>query len=411
MDDHLPATAIHYEVYRKLLPELDPKAAKGLEAAFERHTGVSMAKFFTIGSAVEARFINATREEGEGGLVLIPSTYFSSVKVSEQDWKSFFNFVARDQKNLRCELEAEDAHYGKTTYGSLAFDRFPLFEGEPGQYVPISMPALQRRFNEGIIHILSEAAEDEKLKRTIYSSKFGLPFQELVERTLRRGVEAGGKEVPIAADVLYGSSSSKERRSSDVILGYEGNPVFVEVVSGPLRVGTLTRGDLDHFSEDLQRLVVGKAEQLDRSIADFREGKLILTGIDPLAAGKIWPVIVTSHAFPLRNEISLAVDVALQDAGPLQHPKIAPLSILSAEELFFCEGFMQRGETFLNLISGWKRSPGSAHSFKNYLIERGNGRAPGSDHFKRRFAEALVEQGHLLFDSKKTVEEVLADRD
>lgn len=410
VDDHLPATAIHFEVYRRLLPELDPKAAKRLEAAFERHTGISLAKFFTIGSAAEARFINATRTEGEGGLVLVPSTYFSSVKVSEQEWRSFFNFVARGQKDLRRELEAEDGRYGKTTYSSLTFARFPLFEGEPGQYVPISMPALQRRFNEGIIHILSEAAEDEGLKRTAYSSKFGLPFQELVERTFRRGVKASGKEVPIAADVLYGSSSSSSRRSSDVILGFERNPVFVEVVSGPLRAGTLTRGDLADFAEDLQRLVVGKAEQLDRSIRDFREGKLILEGIESIQTGKIWPVIVTSHAFPLREEISLAIDEALREAGHLQHPKVAPLSILSAEELFFCEGFMQQGETFLSLISGWKHSPGGAHSFKNYLIERANGRAPGSDHFERRFAEALIEQGQLLFESEKTVEELLAEK-
>jgi hypothetical protein len=121
-------------------------------------------------------------------------------------------------------------------------------------------------------------------------------------------------------------------------------------------------------------------------------------------------VIVTSHAFPLREEISLAIDAALREAGHLQHPKVAPLSILSAEELFFCEGFMQQGETFLSLISGWKRSPGNAHSFKNYLIERGNGRAPGSDHFERRFAEALIEQGQLLFDSEKTVDELLAEK-
>ena len=410
VDDHLPATAIHYEVYRELLPQLDPKAAAQLEAAFENHTGISMAKFFTIGSAVEARFINATLEEGDGGLVLVPSTYFSSVKISEQEWKPFFDFVARDQEALRHELEAEDARYGKTTYSSLTFARFPLFEGKPGEYVPISMPALQRRFNEGVIHILSEAAEEEELKRTTHSSKFGVPFQKLVERTLRRGIMASGK-VPIAADVLFGPSPSRERRSSDVILGYERNPVFVEVVSGPLRVGTLTRGDLNDFADDLQRLVVGKAEQLDRSIADFRGGELIVEGIDPATAGKIWPVIVTSHAFPLRSEINVAVEAALRKAGFLQHSKIAPLSILSAEELFFCEGFMQRGETFLSLISGWKRSPAAAHSFKNYLIEHGDGRAPGSDHFERRFAEALAEQRRLLFDSEKTVEEILALRD
>ena len=113
-----------------------------------------------------------------------------------------------------------------------------------------------------------------------------------------------------------------------MILGYDATPMFVEVVSGPLRVGTLTRGDLDDFDADLDRLVIEKARQLDTSIKDFLDGKLAIDDVDPTITRRVWPVIVTSHAFPLRDEISVAITDALGAAGYLQCERVAPLAIL-----------------------------------------------------------------------------------
>jgi hypothetical protein len=405
-EDQLPVTAIHYEIYRVLLPERDPLAAADLEAAFAKHTGQSMSDFFTLGVAVQARFVGGILNKH--GLALKPSNYFTSTKLEDADWKPFFELVGRDQSGMRQELLDEDKRYGGTTYGSLTFERFPLFEGEPGVYMAVSMPALQRRITEGVFHLLAEGAEKEGRDRRTYTSKFGPSFQLLVEQTLRRGNDASGSAVPIIADQVYGKSRGKRRRSSDVILGYDRNPVFVEVVSGPLRIGTLTRGDRDDFAADLKRLVIDKAEQLETSIQDFMSGQLVLDGIDPTTVGRIWPVIVSSHSFPHRDTIHSEVQNCIGTAGCLQDERVGPLAILSSEELFFCEGFMQQGKTFLALISGWKSSPNAAHPFKNYLIELGGGQAPGSDHFERRFAEATAEYTKRLFGTEHSPDQILA---
>jgi len=406
-EDQLPVIGVHHEALRVLLSERWPERADKLERAFVGHTGMTMADFFILGAAVQARFIGAAK--GDNAPFLDPLTYFAKTKVSEAEWRPLFELIACDIDGMRAALHEEEEQYGPTTYGSLTFERFPLLEGVPGIYAPISMQALQRRVTGGVIHLLSEAGVAEGKNRSTYGSMFGPPFQAVVEETLRRGAAASGVEVPIAADVRYGTSRSSMRDSTDVILGYERNPVFVEVVSGPLRAGTLTRGDLGDFAADIKRLVIDKAEQLETSIVDFEEGRLALDGIDPGVAAKIWPVIVTSSSFPHRDKINLAVEERLQESGFLQGKRVAPLAIVSAEELFFCEGFMQQGETLLALISGWKSSPAAApHSFKNYLIELGGGRAPGSDHFELRFAEAAAEQTKRIFGTEHDPAELLA---
>jgi len=402
-DDRLPSVALHHEIYRLILPDEFPAAAEEVEEAFHAYTGISLADFFVVGTAAEARFMN------NPGAILSPAEYFGSTLIPTEVWSPFFEILGKDLAGLRAELQSEGNRYGAATYSSVAIERFPLFEGEPGEYCLISPWALARRVTEGVFHLLAEAAEAEGRDRSAYTSQFGIPFQHSVERTIRRGNAATGRPVPIAADVLYGPSRSSMRRSSDVILGFDRFPMFIEVVSGPIRVGTFTRGVLDDFEADLDRLIVGKARQLDRSIHDFLDGKLILDEIDPATASRIWPVIVTSHAFPLRDQIDVAITERLTDAGFLQDDRIAPLAVISAEELFFCEGFMERGETLLGLISGWKRDPdSSSHSFKNYLIEHGDGRAPGGEYFERRFAEASGERAKRLFGKDESVDEILA---
>jgi hypothetical protein len=402
-DDRLPSIGLHHEIYRVMLPTDFSDAAEKIEVAFRQHTGMSLADFVVVGGAVQARF------DTHPGAILVPTEYFNSTRLSKDVWEPFFGLLGQGLSGLRAELQAEEARYGPTTYGALAIERFPLFEGEPGKYCLISPWALARRATEGVFHLLAEAAEAEGKNRSIYTGEFGMPFQRSVEETLRRGNASTGAPVPITGDKLYGPSRSKMRRSSDVILGYDATPMFVEVVSGPLRVGTLTRGDLDDFDADLNRLVIEKARQLDTSIKDFLDGKLAIDGMDPTITRRVWPVIVTSHAFPLRDEICVAITDGLAAAGYLQCERIAPLAILSAEELFFCEGLMEQGENFLTLIAGWKHDPEAApHSFKNFLIEHAGGRAPGGDHFEERFAEAAAEQAKRIFGREESVDEVLS---
>jgi hypothetical protein len=403
--DQLPATAVHYELYSVLWERLGNARVAETDQAFRSVTGISIEGYFTIGSAVTARLINHG-QNNDGFPGVEPKLYFSNTRVEENVWQAFFRLVSRDLESLRTELLREQERYGATTYGSLTFERFPLVEVEPGMYLPTSVSSLQRRITEGVFHILAEAAEAEGHDRRRYTSPFGDVFQRLVEDTVRRGAAIASPTAPIVADVLYGGRR-RSRRSSDVIVAEERNPVFIEVVSGPLQAATATRGDLTCFWADLERLVVRKAKQLDRNIRDFLKGDLIIDGVDPAVTSHAWPVILMSHAFPHAETVMEEVHRAVAAQGYLRHPRAGALAIVSAEDLFFCEGHMQQGRSLLSLLRSWKSGSGANLSFKNELVALGGGRAPGSDHFERRFAEATARYMNRLFESGVTADDVL----
>lgn len=81
---------------------------------------------------------------------------------------------------------------------------------------------------------------------------------------------------------------------------------------------------------------------------------------------------------------------------------------LSAAELSFCEGFMERGKTFLGLVRGWKSGSEAPYLFKNYLIALGGGKAPASEHARLRFARANADYLSRLFGSEQTAEDILS---
>lgn len=307
----LATTAIHHELYSVIWPQLRPDGWAGVEHAFASMTRMSIADYFTIGSTVMARLVNFANS-GQGAPMIAPETYFAASHVDPSVPQAFFAFTARDVDELRSELLAEEEKYGPTTYGSLTFERFPLVEAQPGIFIPTSAASLHRRITEGVFHVLAEAAESEGRDRRHYVSAFGDVFQSLVENAVRRGEAARSENAaPITADVLYGGRSNR-RRSSDVILAYERNPVFIEVVSGPLNAATTASGDITTFRADLRRLVIEKAKQLNRCIEDFFAGAFTVEGAEPTTTYRVWPVILTSHPFPHADTIMDEVRDALR---------------------------------------------------------------------------------------------------
>jgi hypothetical protein len=405
-EDQLPVSAIHHEIYRVLWPARPDDSSKEVEDAFRRHTGMTIGEYFTVGAATLARLAVRGSSEHTNLPGITPDRFFSQSRLPEASWRAFFALAARDADGLATELADEEQQLGPGTYGSLTLERYPLAEIEPGLFVPISMHSLQRKISQGVFHILSEAAERDGYNPRRYSSRFGPVFQESVEQTLRRGAAFCPENISITADIPYGPRR-RRRDSTDVILGYERNPVFVEVVSGPLQARTITRGELATFAEDTKRLIVKKAKQLDENIHAFFAEELELPGVAPSIVAHAWPVIVTSHPFPHREHIIETVERRVREAGHLQDERIGTLSIVSAEELFFCEGFMQRGRSFLALIRGWKSGPHPELSFKNHLIEEGNGRAPSSEHFERRFAQFNVENMNRVRSREDDLETAL----
>jgi hypothetical protein len=174
------------------------------------------------------------------------------------------------------------------------------------------------------------------------------------------------------------------------------------MVAGPLQITTLTHGDLESFERDLDKLVLKKARQLTKRIADIETGATAEVGLDAEGVSRFWPVIVMAAPFPMWPIIMRTIRQRLKTDELLQGRRIGPVSIISAEELAAIEGELIATTTSLvELISEWKsRAATGDHSVKNYLVERAAQRGeghPAAEHHRSMFDLASREMIAQLF--------------
>jgi hypothetical protein len=403
-DESMTLWSLHYELLVRLWPEVPRPEAFAAEDAFRRYTNMTLRDYLTFGFGAYGRFVGFA-ENPETGIVIEPDGWFSKTKVSEADWRPFFELTARPLEQLREAINQEERAYGRTTYGCHSFAETPLLEVGQGRYAPINLAIFERRVTEGIFFVLADGAQDEGLPREQFTGPYGAVFEEHVRRTFKRVAGPQGGVVRVHGDFEYGPR--KERmRSSDVILDYGEELVFVECVAGQLRVATRTRGDLTSLRQDLRKLVLGKAKQLDRCIRHFRTGRLQPPDFKGPRDARIWPIVVVSMSFPLIPPVADEIAIRLRQNALLRGSGVGPLCVITAEELASAEGLVERGASFLDLIRGWQGDRvARRHAFKNYLASdvAGGAGIPPASHQAEVFEEAMSEMVTRLFDRDAAV--------
>jgi hypothetical protein len=404
-EERLTLWSTYFEVMCRIWPSLPDDDMPDADAAFERYTGLSIEKFLTCGFAFAAAF-GASTDNVPPRDYVDPADYFSSTKLQAGDWRPFLDVCSASLKELRESLREEDAKWGRTTFGALAFEKKPLLQGPGDSYYLVNFGSLDRRVTHGILHLLAERSVEDGHDREHFTSPFGAAFQQWAEACVKRTLPHFDPPPSLFADEPYGTPR-EPKRTSDVVLRYPRALVVAEVVAGPLQARTVTRGDLEAFDRDIAKLVEKKARQLDKRIRDILDGRTEEIGLTADDISGIWPVIITATRFPHRPEIGSAIRARLKRKGLLQGRQMRPLAIISAEELAAAEGAMEAGASLLELLSGWKRTAATGdHSFKNFLIDREPGKGqPPAEHHKKMFGEACAVINTRVF-GKPSLEDI-----
>ena len=195
----------------------------------------------------------------------------------------------------------------------------------------------------------------------LFFNYFGRFLEDYVGGFFRRALR--GNNARVLRDVKYKTPQSSDNRFVDNIIIEGSNAAFVEVRATRFRlVDTVINGDINCLRQDLENMIICKAEQLVESIALFKEGKL--ENEDPSKIKKIFPVILVDE-FP---HIA-AVDRMVKDELLARGIDLPNLQIIEVDELEQLENALYKGRAFTSILKAkCKRHDTAAMSMKNFTI-------------------------------------------
>jgi hypothetical protein len=184
------------------------------------------------------------------------------------------------------------------------------------------------------------------------------------------------------------------RPNADAACAWPGHWVVAEVSSRQTPQTVAAAASAEDLLDHLNKGAVGKARQIDATIAAIRFDETRLTG-RPVPSGprKFWPMLIVPDGFPANPLTVRRVHRMLRDAGLLTAPGIGRLVIADAETLDAVEASADGGGPPLpSLLAEHAASARADYGFKDWLLLTRPGLRPTAriaDRWDRAFAPAL----------------------
>jgi len=215
--------------------------------------------------------------------------------------------------------------------------------------VPANLPFLAYRLSVGVYWLLFDSMSDADRKR--WSAFYGHMVEAYVRDTIQRALPARPDVAQRVFPEFIYRVGRQEHRTTDVVGLYPGAAVFFEVTATRLRMeGTLLVDDPAAAEADLERIVIGKARQLDERIRHFREGRYAFGATTAADVQTIMPVVVTGEAIPMWTTTVRTIRSALAREGLLQQPAIEPLRVIGVDELEMLEALAHAGIEVIDVL-------------------------------------------------------------
>jgi hypothetical protein len=288
---------LHLELPRQLVGS---RNYLDVQALFAEATGVSLREYLAVGFGMASQFMHASGKVGERDVrrfVVDPAAYFSTTSLDDTTLGRCVLHVSSDLGSYRRSLRAELRRTKEPHFSYITMRQAPLLRFTNGACIPLSLRFLHERITVGVYWLIHDYLPPEA--RPTFQSFFGELFQRYVEQTFARAVPSAPhltKRIHFAK--RYGSAAHP-KDTSDVIVLYERDVLFVEVKAARLRMeDSGIRGDIAAFREDIKTKVVDAASQIDRVVRDFLAGEFILDGFEANDMRRAYPLVLTFGYIP-----------------------------------------------------------------------------------------------------------------
>lgn len=317
---------------------------------FETLTGLSLRDYFAIGWMLMHWFQLSVRKPNDTHhRILIPQTFFSQTRLDPALAGRILDDLMQDYSTARARCEARQGNGRLFTYDVVPFMDRPLYRIRNDVAVPANLPFLAYRLSIGVYWILFDSMSSTDRRR--WSAFYGHLVEAYVRETIPRAL-------PPRADVhqrvfpeFTYRIGRQEYKTTDVVGLYPGAAIFFEVTATRFRMeGTLLVDDPVAVEADLERIVIGKARQLDERIRHFGDGHYSFGQTRAADLGAIMPIVVTSEPVPMWTTTIRTIRTALAREGLLQQPGIEPLRVIGVDELEMLEALAQDGIEVIDVL-------------------------------------------------------------
>ncbi len=333
-------------------------------------TGLELEDILALGFALWAKAMEWTPQQTSS----IPVRFVDSVDSSQIDM--FLNMVSANDETLSANVANSNS----------TWDFLPL-QHTPAVRYSTSLLALDMNMilDRVLFALYWDVANFVKSPRgleflgfsdpdkafTAWTDLYAHMVEEIAELAIRElsiSIVGHDDHATYFTEEDLGNATSGKR--CDAGLDYGSHFILFEVVSGRLTTKSSSFGSLESFKNDVERLIVDKAEQLNDTAIFLLSSGLGKPGFEFRPDRRILPVLVTSSFFPQTQLTGNYIDERLQQRSFLADPRIEKLALIEVGELELLEALCEDGNSLLDMLLGWKSSNLASLPLTIYLMDR-----------------------------------------
>lgn len=280
----------------------------------------------------------------------------------------FLSHTARDVDGLATAVLDQREAGTDTAWNFLPFERTPLLMLPQGDVLVLDMQMLASRVTEGIFWDVHDHLKDRdgEQARRAWTQVWG----DMVEHW---AVDRLPALAPAALEGhTYWSPGDLETaypRTSTCDAAVEVAPdmLLLEAVGGRFTFKTRARGMVPALRDDVEKLVMKKARQLDATARSVLRNEQSLTGYPQVRGRTIQPLVITGCQWPANPLLRIYIESECNREKLFTDPRVASLAVIGLDELGALEQLSAAGSSPVQAIRDWQASNLRDMPLRNWL--------------------------------------------
>lgn len=337
----------------------------GLDQLFKReNNGLDIKKYWAILVSIIFHWEILPEDRGKDyPLMFNPQIWFKNAKnISIEEVNAVLNLLSDNFGQIKKMILGKMKSLKNYPVNFEAFLEKPILKIDDERYLCLSLTHLIYAAGRGIFEILRRQLKINNKELSIVKSQI---FHEYIKKTLSMVYPDTGIFKRLYSGKSYGIEIA------DAVIVYNDELIFIETKTTIIKKSDRMTSNLNKIESALNGYFVKEGfAQLDKRIADFKNGTIKIGDIDPKSIVRYWPVLISCiDDIPSNGILRTYFLNILRESGALISTDISPLTILSLKEFDYIINQLLNGKSFLGILKDWNSTfEKKAKELCNYMV-------------------------------------------